>query len=191
MMCLLWVGEVAQRSSLPISARRFYVDCGLFVPAQMKGRSGYRYYEADQLREATLLRHLRALDMPIAEIQSFLAADPDAAQAALDSHWKRLEQRFDRSRSAFTAVHALLNKEESMPATSTVDGAQLARGLRQVLPAAGPVGHDRHYPAAVLIDLSEDGVRLVATDGHRLAVRDLPSSTLDLGRTLIPALDSA
>jgi DNA-binding transcriptional MerR regulator len=188
---LLSIGEFARRSSLSISALRFYADCGLFVPARIDGSSGYRYYEAGQLREATLLRHLRALDMPIAEIQSFLAADPDAAQAALDSHWKRLEQRFDRSRSAFTAVQALLNnKEESMPATTTVDGAELARGLRQVLPAAGPVGHDHHYPAAVLIDLREDGVRLVATDGHRLAVRDLPSSTLDLGRTVIAALDA-
>ena len=77
-----------------------------------------------------------------------------------------------------------------MPATTTIDGSELARGLRQVLPAAGPVGHDRHYPAAVLIDLREDGVRLVATDGHRLAVRDLPSSTLDFGRTVIAAVDA-
>src|SRR5260370_8011230 len=105
MMCLLWVGEVAQRSSLPISALRFYADWGLFVPARIDGSSGYRYYEADQLREATLLRHLRALDMPIADIQSFLAADPDAAQAALASHWKRLEQRFAPTPHAVPPAH--------------------------------------------------------------------------------------
>jgi DNA-binding transcriptional MerR regulator len=188
---LLSIGEFAQRSSLSISALRFYADCGLLVPARIDGSSGYRSYEANQLREATLVRHLRALEMPIAEIQSFLAADPDAAQAALDSHWKRLEQRFDRSRSAFAAVQLLLgSKENSMPATTTVDGSELARGLRQVLPAAGPIGHDHRYPAAVLIDLREDGVRLVATDGHRLAVRDLPSSTLTLGSTVIAAVDA-
>jgi DNA-binding transcriptional MerR regulator len=188
---LLSIGEFAQRSRLSISALRFYGDCGLLVPARIDGSSGYRYYEAHQLRSATLLRHLRALEMPILEIQSFLAAGPDAAQTALDSHWKRLEQRFDRSRSAFAAVQALLNnKEEAMPATTTLDGSELARGLRQVLPAAGPVGLDRHYPAAVLIDVREDGVRLVATDGHRLAVRDVPSSTFDLGRTAIDAVDA-
>ena len=188
---LLSIGEFAQRSGLSISALRFYGDCGLLVPARIDGSSGYRYYEAHQLREATLLRHLRALEMPIAEIQSFLTADPAAARAALDSYWKRLEQRFDRSRSAFAAVQLLLSsKEEAMPATTTLDGSELARALRQVLPAAGPIGKEPRYPAAVLIDLREDGVRLVATDGHRLAVRDLPSSTLDLGRTAIDAAEA-
>lgn len=188
---LLSIGEFAQRSRLSISALRFYGDCGLLVPARIDGSSGYRYYHANQLREAALLRHLRALEMPISEIQSFLTADPDAAQAALDSHWKRLEQRFERSRSAFAAVQLLLrSKEMTMPATTTLDGRELARGLRQVLPAAGAIGHDHHYPAAVLIDLREDGVRLVATDGHRLAVRDLPSSTVDLGGTAIGAMDA-
>jgi DNA-binding transcriptional MerR regulator len=188
---LLSIGEFAKRSRLSISALRFYGDCGLLVPARIDGSSGYRFYAAHQLHEATLLRHLRALEMPIAEIQSFLTADPDAARFALDSHWKRLEQRFDRSRSAFAAVQVLLSsKELSMPATTTLDGSELARGLRQVLPAAGPIGQDRRYPAAVLVDLREDGVRLVATDGHRLAVRDLPSSTVDLGRTVIDAVDA-
>lgn len=188
---LLSIGEFAQRSRLSISALRFYGDCGLLVPARIDGSSGYRYYEAHQLREATLLRHLRSLEMPIVEIQSFLTADPAAARAALDSHWKRLEQRFDRSRSAFVAVQMLLRSEEmTMPATTTLDGSELAGGLRQVVPSAGAIGHDHRFPAAVLIDLREDGVRLVATDGHRLAVRDLPSSTLDLGRTVIAAVDA-
>jgi DNA polymerase-3 subunit beta len=161
------------------------------VPARIDGSSGYRFYAAHQLRAAAMLRHLRALEMPIAEIQSFLTANPAAARVALDSHWKRLEQRFDRSRSAFAAVQMLLSsREESMPATTTLDGTELARGLRQVLPAAGPIGQDRRYPAAVLVDLREDGVRLVATDGHRLAVRDIPSSTFDLGRTVIDAVDA-
>jgi len=188
---LLSIGEFARRSRLSISALRFYGDCGLLVPARIDGSSGYRHYEAHQLRQATLLRHLRALEMPIAEIQSFLTADPVAAWAALDSHWKRLEQRFDRNRSAFAAVQVLLSsKEEAVPATTTLDGRELARGLRQVLPAAGPIGKEPRYPAAVLIDLREDGVRLVATDGHRLVVRDLPSSTLDLGRTAIDASEA-
>jgi DNA polymerase III sliding clamp (beta) subunit (PCNA family) len=129
--------------------------------------------------------------MPIAEIQSFLAADPAAARAALDSYWKRLEQRFDRSRSAFAAVQVLFkSEEEGMPATTTLDGSEFARAIRQVLPAAGPIGKEPRYPAAVLIDLREDGLRVVATDGHRLAVRDLPSSTHDLGRTAIDAAEA-
>jgi DNA polymerase III sliding clamp (beta) subunit (PCNA family) len=129
--------------------------------------------------------------MPIQEIQLFLTTEPAAAHAMLDSHWKRLERRLDTSRRALAAVQMLLrSKEEPMSATTSLDGGELARGLRQVLPAAGRLGQDRNYPAAVLVDVREDGLRLVATDGHRLAVRDLPASTVELGQTVIAAGDA-
>ncbi|HEY8863506.1 MAG TPA: MerR family transcriptional regulator [Candidatus Dormibacteraeota bacterium] len=188
---LLSIGEFAKRSALSVTALRFYADCGLLVPARIDSATGYRYYAPGQLREAALLRHLRGLEMPISEIQPFLTSERSDAQAMLDLHWTRLERRFDGSRRAFAAVQTLLgSKEELVPATTTLDGSELARGLRQVLPAAGPIGQDRRYPAAVLVDLREDGVRLVATDGHRLIVRDIPASTVDLGQTAISAADA-
>jgi DNA-binding transcriptional MerR regulator len=188
---LLSIGEFAKHSALSVTALRFYADCGCLVPARIDSSSGYRYYAPGQLREAALLRHLRALEMPISEIQPFLTSEPAAAHAMLDSHWRSLERRFEGSRRALAAVQVLLrSKEEPMPATTTLDGGELARGLRQVLPAAGPVGQDRRFPAAVLVDVREDGLRLVATDGHRLAVRDLPASTIDLGQTVIAASDA-
>mgnify|MGYP001293451174 CR=1 FL=1 len=42
----------------------------------------------------------------------------------------------------------------------------------------------------MLIELREDGLRLVGTDGHRLAVRDLPVPTTELGRVVIAADDA-
>jgi DNA-binding transcriptional MerR regulator len=188
---LLSIGEFAKRSALSVSALRFYADCGVLVPARIDSFTGYRYYAAEQVRNAALLRHLRALAMPIQEIQLFLTTDPTAAQAMLESHWQRLERRLDTSRRALAAVQMLLrSKEDPMPATTTIDGGELARGLRQVLPAAGWLGQDRHYPAAVLVDVREDGLRLVATDGHRLAVRDVPASTTELGQTVISVADA-
>src|SRR5579864_9400596 len=183
---LLSIGEFARRSNLSISALRFYGDCGVLPPARIDGGTGYRYYSQDQLGLAELIRHLRALEMPIADIQAFLAADPGAAQALLHQHWNRLQRRLDRSRRALTAVHSLLrSKEITMSATTSLEGSQLAAAVRQVLPAAGPLGPERHYPAAMLIELREDCLRLVATDGHRLAIRDLPTRTEELGRTVI------
>lgn len=188
---LLSIGEFAKHSALSVTALRFYADCGLLLPARIDSSTGYRYYARGQLREAALLRHLRALEMPISEIQPFLTSEPAAAQAMLDSHWKRLERRFDGSRRALAAVQTLLgSKEEPVTATTTLDGGEFARGLRQVLPAAGPLGQDRGYPAAVLVDLRDDGLRLVATDGHRLAVRDLPAPTIELGQTVIAVADA-
>jgi DNA-binding transcriptional MerR regulator len=188
---LLSIGEFAKRSALSVSALRFYADCGQLVPARIDSSTGYRYYAKGQLRDAALLRQLRALEMPIAEIQPLLTSDPAAAMAMLDSHWRRLERRFEGSRHALAAVQMLLGStEEPMSATTTLDGGELAHGLRQVLPAAGRLSRDPAYPAAVLVDIREDGLRLVATDGHRLAVRDLPAPATELGQTVIAAADA-
>jgi DNA-binding transcriptional MerR regulator len=182
---LLPIGEFARRSSLSISALRFYGDCGVLIPDYIDHVTGYRYYSRDQLSVAELVRHLRALEMPIADIQSFLTSTPAAAEVLLDQHWMRLQGRVERNRRALGAVKSLLHsKETSMSATTSLSGARLATAIRQVLPAAGELPH-HDCPAAVLVELREDGVRLAATDGHRLAVRDLPSVTTGKSRVVV------
>ncbi|HKC19020.1 MAG TPA: MerR family transcriptional regulator [Candidatus Dormibacteraeota bacterium] len=179
----LSIGEFARRCKLSISALRFYGDCGVLVPARTDDATGYRFYTADQLATAELIRYLRVLEMPLAEIERFLAADVTAAQALLDRHANRLQERMQRNQEALAAVHSLLGSKESrMSAITTVPGDRLARAIRDVFPAAGRL-EKRDYPAAVLFELREDGLRLAATDGHRLAVRDLPAQT-DENRTL-------
>src|SRR5260370_39269783 len=71
-----------------------------------------------------------------------------------------------------------------MVSTAGVGRARLASAIRQVLPAARELPH-HDCPAAVLVELREDGVRLAATDGHRLAVRDLPSVTTGKGSVVV------
>ena len=59
----------------------------------------------------------------------------------------------------------------------TLDPAQFAAALRQVVPAAS--GDDaRPILTGVLVAAEEGGLRLVATDSYRLAVRDLPGQSL-------------
>ena len=188
---LLSIGEFARLSKLSISALRFYGDCGVLTPKQVDGATGYRFYAPDQLPVAELIRELRALEMPIVDIQSFLTATPTSARAILDMHWTRLQRRVERNREALAAVRLLLcSKETSMRASTNVEGGQLAAAIRQVLPAAGEL--PRHQgPAAVLVELREDCVRLVATDGHRLAVRDLPLTTTGKGRVVVGEADAA
>lgn len=188
---LLPIGEFARRCGLSISALRFYGDCGVLVPARIDDTTGYRYYSADQVDTAELIRQLRALEMPVAEIERFLTAEEVAAEAILDRHAARLRERMSRIQDALAAVRSLLGSKESvMTATTSLPGDRLARAIREVMPAAGRL--DKHdFPAAVLFELREDGLRLVATDGHRLAVRDLPLGTEERGRAVISADDAA
>jgi DNA polymerase III subunit beta len=59
----------------------------------------------------------------------------------------------------------------------SLDAASLAEALRQVVRAAS---HDDARPilTGVLMAAEGDGLRLVATDSYRLAVRDLPGATV-------------
>lgn len=188
---LLSIGEFARRSGLSISALRFYGDAGVLVPAHTDRLSGYRYYAPTQLQLARLVRHLRAAEVPIVQIQALLAANPADATAQLDQHRKRLQARFKRGRVALDAAEALLSSKELYVASTTVNGSDLATAIRQVLPAAGPIGQEKQYPAAVLVELREDGLRLAATDSHRLSVRDLPVATHERGRVVIGADDAS
>lgn len=59
----------------------------------------------------------------------------------------------------------------------TLEAAVLAAALRQVVRAAS-TDNDRPVLTGVLMAATETGLRLVATDSYRLAVRDLPGSTV-------------
>ena len=66
---------------------------------------------------------------------------------------------------------------EPPPDSVTLSGVDLATALRQVVPAAS-ADDARPILTGVLLAAEEDGLRLVATDSYRLAVRDLPGVTV-------------
>ncbi len=67
----LRIGEVAKRTGLSVKTIRFYCDQGLLQPS---GRSegGYRLFNEDCLAELTLIRTLRVMDVPLAELARIL-----------------------------------------------------------------------------------------------------------------------
>ena len=95
-------------------------------------------------------------------------------------------------RSQFS-VHTISSEEFpklSAPdgASVTMDAAHLAEGLRQVVPAASS-DESRIILTGVLLAAEGDGLRLVATDSYRLAVRDLPGESIFTGeeQVLVPS----
>ena len=71
------------------------------------------------------------------------------------------------------------------PGGVTIQVEELADGLRQVIPSAS---HDDARPilTGVLLAAEAGGLRLVATDSYRLAVRDLPgTSVLSEGQSVL------
>ena len=66
-----------------------------------------------------------------------------------------------------------------------VDGEELAAGLAQVVVAASSDAA-RPILTGVLFEPGDQGLRVVATDGYRLAVRDMPGMGM-VGQGLVPA----
>ena len=77
---LLSIGRFARLSGLTVKALRHYDDQGLLEPAHVDEWTGYRYYTADQARDAIAIRRLRELELPLDEIAAVLRADPDTVR---------------------------------------------------------------------------------------------------------------
>ncbi|MGN9808954.1 MerR family transcriptional regulator [Micromonospora sp. BQ11] len=168
------IGELARASGLTVSALRFYDSAGVLSPALVDPVTGYRWYTDDQVRPARLVAGLRRVGMPVAGIAAALRADPATAHRLLDAHLRRLEDGLADARRELSRVRTLIDPEE--PTVSTrivVSRTDLAVAVDAVRFA---VGTDPDLPVltGVLLDVASDGVRLVATDRHRLAVAHAP-----------------
>ena len=89
--------------------------------------------------------------------------------------------RISAGRSEFS-IHSFAAEEfpHVRPAEGdevTTSTAELVAGLRQVVPAASS-DDNRPVLTGVLLARENDGLRLVATDSYRLAVRDLPGTAI-------------
>ena len=91
---LLSIGEFSVKTGLSIPALRHYDEVDLLRPARVDPGTGYRRYRFDQAAQATLIRHLRSVDVPIDQIRALLAdqSGQDAA-TVLHAHRERLLER--------------------------------------------------------------------------------------------------
>ncbi len=91
---MMTIGMFARASLLSVKALRAYHESGILVPAEIDPTSGYRRYHPGQLADAKLIRRLRDLDLPLAEVAQVVdARDPDVTAEILDHHRRRMDER--------------------------------------------------------------------------------------------------
>lgn len=66
------IGEVSKLFHISVSSLRHYENIGLLTPEYISPESGYRYYGPSQFEVLNTIRYLRALDMPLSQIEDFL-----------------------------------------------------------------------------------------------------------------------
>ncbi|MEU3275062.1 MerR family transcriptional regulator [Saccharomonospora sp. NPDC006951] len=178
------ISAFAERVGLTSSALRFYDDCGVLAPARVDPGNGYRYYSEDQIERGVLVRGLRQAGVPLAGITAVLGGTAEA-EAVLRAHANRLREQHDVAQAALRSVLATLP-----PGGTEVraDGAEFASAVRQVAPSAS---REDSFPVlgCVLIELAARGLRFVATDRYRLAIRELTPDSFEGGpaRILVAA----
>jgi DNA-binding transcriptional MerR regulator len=110
---LLPIGRFSVLCRLTVKALRYYDEQGLLKPALVDPDSGYRYYSASQMREAGMIRLLRELDMPVEDVRVVVRTTrPEQAQAYLDRHEKRLQERIQGYQVSLATLRELMRSKE-------------------------------------------------------------------------------
>ncbi|HEY1817718.1 MAG TPA: MerR family transcriptional regulator [Kofleriaceae bacterium] len=105
----LTVGDFSRATQLTIKTLRHYHEVGLLEPAEVNAATSYRYYAPSQIPQAQVIRRLRDLDMPVAEVKAVLVAPNAEVRAALiGKHLERLESELARTRGAVESLRAIL-----------------------------------------------------------------------------------
>ncbi len=112
------IGVVAERSGVPVKTIRFYCDQGLLQPvSRTEGR--YRLFDDSVYAELSLIRTLRAMEIPLDTIRSVLEARRSGLctcenlQATIRSKAGEIQQRIEDLQSLQTELTRLLNSWES------------------------------------------------------------------------------
>jgi DNA-binding transcriptional MerR regulator len=126
----LTVGEFSRMTHLSVKTLRHYHQVGVLEPAQVNPDTGYRYYTRDQVQTAQVIRRLRDLEMPVADVKAVLTAgDAPARNTLIAAHLDRLEAELAQTRAAVDSLRNLLQQP-----------ADTDRVVHRTVPPAAAVG---------------------------------------------------
>ena len=118
---LLSIGRFARWSGLTVKALRHYDDIGLLRPAHVDDWTGYRWYEPAQIRDALVVRRLRALRVPLDRIADLVHADAATLREALEVHRASLEGELVETRQILGALDRLIEGKEQLVTELTLE----------------------------------------------------------------------
>jgi DNA-binding transcriptional MerR regulator len=101
----LRIGEVAEGSGLPVKTIRYYSDEGLILPTS-RTQGGYRLFDEGVYAELSLIRTLKALEIPLVDIKAILAARR-VGVCSCDSLRRLIEDKRDEIQGRLTGLEAL------------------------------------------------------------------------------------
>jgi DNA-binding transcriptional MerR regulator len=109
MTVLLTIGDFSRMTHLSVKALRHYHDVGLLEPVEIDRSSGYRFYDADQVPIAQVIRRFRDLGMPVDQVKSVLdAPDVRTRNQVIVAHLERMEDQLQQTKATVSSLRAVL-----------------------------------------------------------------------------------
>jgi DNA-binding transcriptional MerR regulator len=102
---MLSIGDLSQRTGLPVRTIRFYSDAGV-VSESARSAAGYRLYDGEAVIRLDLVRTLRELGLPLDTIRAVLAERTSLNQVAT-AHVDTLEVQIRELRLRRAVLRAL------------------------------------------------------------------------------------
>ncbi|MFI1236151.1 DNA polymerase III subunit beta family protein [Nocardia salmonicida] len=201
---LITIGAFARACGLSTSALRFYADAGVLAPVVVDEVTGYRYYAPAQSAPARLLRHLRAIDMPLPAVTALLAEpDPARALVLLDEHLADLDRHQGEVRAAAAAaLGALLathgsasglgrdgRRDQISVPTGDRGSARSPLGTAQGPERGSPGTHDDVWVSGPVLAAAIDQVATATVADPDLAVLDTILFETDGQQLILTATD--
>ncbi|WP_344220430.1 MerR family transcriptional regulator [Kribbella sancticallisti] len=103
------IGEFSRLTHLSVKTLHHYHEIGLLAPARIDPSSGYRRYETRQVPTAQLIRRLREMQMPLAQVRAVVEApDLESRDEALRLHLDQMERELVRTRDVVASLRSML-----------------------------------------------------------------------------------
>jgi len=165
---MLKIGDFSRLARVSVKKLRFYDAAGLFAPAHVQPRTGYRFYRAAQLAQLQRVLLLRELGCSLAETAQLLRLPPDSPAYArtLTLLRRRLMTRVARDEERLRRLDTLLHAAEPQAGAS---GAPVA--VRALAAIGALTLRERVRDAGVEVErMFESTEQRVARLGCRTAV---------------------
>ncbi|WP_126630991.1 MerR family transcriptional regulator [Dictyobacter alpinus] len=109
------IHELSQQSSLPEPTLRYYEKIGIIQPVPRDPSSGHRRYPADTVRMVKTLVCLRASDLPIEDMRTYLQLLEKRTQGAIQQ--KELSHTHSKNSNIKSSTYKLENSilREKLP----------------------------------------------------------------------------
>ena len=111
----LKIGEVSRRSGLTVKTIRFYCDEGLIHPIS-RSEGGYRLFGDEVFAELTLIRTLKAMEIPLQDVRQVLESRRSGVctcaslQDTIRSKAGEIEQKIAALRDLHSELEDLLSR---------------------------------------------------------------------------------